>query len=440
MLKLFRLAWPVILSYLAIMTMGLVDLVFVGRVSPEAVGGVGIGTSVFSWFMMLGIGILTGLDPMVSQAFGAGDRESCFRSFVQGLWVVALVTWPSMGALYYLSFHLDWLGVNLAVAAEAGPYLRALVPSMLGVLVFQACRQYLQSMSVVKVSLWIMLGANLVNALFNWLLVFGNWGFPKMGAAGSSLATTIARTFMAVVIILYLRNWDRKNDQWFSKRSLQFEAERMWKLLKLGVPAALQFLFEVGFFAFATVLAGRFEPVEVAAHQIVLNAASLTFMVPLGIGSATSVLVGQAIGRGDLPEARSWGWTSLGLGTSFMACSALVFLVFPTFVLGAYTSDSSTIQFAQGILLIAGLFQLSDGAQAVASGALRGMGQLRETATAHLVGHWLVGLPIALWLGVYGTLRLQGLWIGLSAGLTFVAITLIWRWRIATQREIQRVI
>jgi MATE family multidrug resistance protein len=123
-----------------------------------------------------------------------------------------------------------------------------------------------------------------------------------------------------------------------------------------------------------------------------------------------------------------------------MACSALVFLVFPTFVLGAYTSDSSTIQFAQGILLIAGLFQLSDGAQAVASGALRGMGQLRETATAHLVGHWLVGLPIALWLGVYGTLRLQGLWIGLSAGLTFVAITLIWRWRVATQREIQRVI
>jgi MATE family multidrug resistance protein len=434
MLQLLRLAWPVILSYLALMIMGLVDLLFVGRVSPEAVGAVGIGTAVFSWFMMIGIGVLTGLDPLVSQAFGAGDREGCHRSFVQGLWAALWAGIPLTGLIFLGSYHLDRFGVHPDVVREAGPFLRILAFTILPVFLFTATRQYLQAMSLTKPGLVVVVIANLVNALVGYVLVFGRFGFPALGSEGAAWATALARVFMAVSILLYAFYWDRNHDGWFSKVSFALDRERMARLLRLGVPAALQLLFEVGVFALATVLAGRFRPVDLAAHQIVLNVASLTFMVPLGLGAAAAVLVGQSVGRGDWSQARSWGWRSMGLGMSFMAVSAVTLLVLPRTILGAYTTDSAVIEVARGILLLAALFQLSDGAQAVATGALRGLGETRVSAIIHFLGHWFVGLPLGVALGFYWGWGLRGLWVGLSVGLTAVAIALTLRWAAATRR------
>jgi MATE family multidrug resistance protein len=433
MLQLVRLAWPVILSYLALMTMALVDVLYVGRVSAVAVGTVGVGSSVFSWFMVFGIGLLTGLDPLVSQAFGAGDRESCHRSFLQALFVAIALSAPLTAILCFGASGLHLLGVQPEIAAQARDFIRVLAFSLPAVYLFTAARQYLQGMSVVKVALVVMVLANGVNALIGWVLVFGKFGFPALGAQGTAWATTVARWFMAAAIFGYAWWWDRGRDRWFSKIPFRVEKERIRRLLKLGLPAALQLLLEVGVFALATVLAGGLKPRELAAHQIVLQIASLTFMVPLGMGAASGVLVGQAVGAGDRVAARRWGWRGFWFATIFMSCSATVFLLLPGQLIGLFTQEPEVVAAARGILLVAGLFQLSDGIQGVLTGALRGLGETRSSAIANLVGHWAIGLPVGTWLCFSRGWGLRGLWVGLSLGLTAVALALALRWNAASR-------
>ena len=423
------LALPVILTYLGIMLMGIVDLVFVGRVSASAMGAVGVGTSIFTWFMIFGIGLLAGLDYLVAFAEGAQRPQDGHRAMVQSLIATTLLSIPLTLAIFFVADHLDWLGVNAAVLPEARSYLQLIGPSLWPTLIFNANRQYLTAMNVAIPGMIVLFIANLLNALINYALVLGRLGAPAWGANGSAVATLVSRFAMMVAMSLYLLWWDRRHADFFRTLPFRYDGAVMREFLKLGLPSALQMTFEVGVFALSTTLAARLTAEALAAHQIVLNIASLTFMVPLGLSAATAILVGQALGRGDPSEAARMGWRGLAMGVSYMATSAAILFFFSGPILALFTSNETVIALASKVILIVALFQLSDGTQVVATGALRGLGDTRSSMIGNLFGHWAVGFPVGLYLCFYANWGIQGLWTGLSLGLTTVAAILLMAWR-----------
>lgn len=428
------------LGYLGLTTMQLVDLLFMGRVSPEALGAVGVGSAFFGWAIVTGIGLLSGLDTLISQAYGAGDLRSTRESLVQGLWIAVGTSIPFTLALVWVASHLENLGIHPNVAVHAKPYLTVLAFSLLPALVFSAIRQFFQAMSLVRPAMMVLIGANLLNAFLNWVFVFGHLGFSPMGAEGSAWGTLLGRVAMMLAMTGILHSWDSREGRLngtgrvLRGSAWHFDPERTGALLRLGIPASLQLAFEVGVFTVATALAGRLRPVDLAAHQIVLNIASTTFMVTMGISSATAVLVGQSLGRRDPFIAVKWGWRGMGLALAFMTGTCIVMLLIPGPLLRVYTSDVETIRVGTSILFVAALFQISDGLQVVGSGALRGAGDTRSSMIVNWVGHWCIGLPAGIFLCFRQGLGLQGLWIGLSVGLTAVAVGLVIRWRQASHR------
>jgi MATE family multidrug resistance protein len=434
-----QLAIPVVISSLGIMTMGLVDLVCVGRVSASALGAVGVGTSIFAWFMIFGLGLLTGLDYLVSHAHGAGKPHEGHLSWAQGFWASWILGIPLTLCLVWISQHLDLFGINPVVLADSQSYLYILSFSLIPAYLFTASRQYLQAQGIARSAAVILILANILNAAANWAWVLGHAGFPALGAKGSAYATLVARIFMVLAMMGTQIVHDRKKEAHLQKLGIPFHLESMKRLLKLGLPSALQYTFEVGGFAVSTTLAARLTASALAAHQIVLNIASLTFMVPLGVSSATAVLVGQEMGRSARVAAVQTGWKGLRIGISFMAISSLCLLLFSTHIIEFYTTDSEVGSAAASVLLIAALFQLSDGTQIVASGALRGVADTKSPMIANLFGHWAIGLPIGVTLCFFRGWGLQGLWTGLALGLTTVAAILLARWIFLTCRATQSV-
>jgi MATE family multidrug resistance protein len=378
--------------------------------------------------MILGIGLLAGLDYLVSFAYGEGNLEKAQRWVVQALLLSVLGSVVLTLMLLFLAGHLEWFAIDASILPEAERYLSVLAYSLFPVFGFAAIRQFLQALGVVRPSVAILVGANVVNILAHYLLVFGRFGFPALGAQGSAWATVISRFLMFFAILGYWCWWDRRKHRLLSFSAFQFDLNLSGKLLRLGMPAALQMTFEVGVFALVTIMAGRLGSIKLAAHQVVINIVSLTFMVPLGISSATAVLVGQNLGRQKLHEASRAGWRGLQLGIIFMALSSVVLLLWPQTILSFYTIDKEVIGVATGILFLGAIFQIFDGMQVVATGALRGKGNTRTPMAVHMLAHWVVGLPVGLYLCFHAGFDLLGLWIGLSLGLVTAAVTLFIKW------------
>lgn len=426
---LLKLSAPVILMYLGLILMGFVDLLVVGRLNADAVGAVGLGSSLFSWAMCIGIGLITGMDFPVSHAFGAQKRNEAYINFVQGFHLSWMAGIPLTLLVIGVAFCLPLFGVSQNVLELTQRYILITAPSMLFVTSFNALKTYLQAQSIAVPTFIILVLGNLLNLWLDIGLVFGKLGLPQMGFDGAAFATLISRFFLvfALALVIYLR--DLKTDQFFRSIGLPLHKKILMPILKLGTPASLQMALEVGVFSLATTLAAKFDSDRLAAHQIVLNAASMTFMVPLGLSSAAAALVGNAMGAQNKFLAKRLGNLALACGFIFMSISALTMLSFPQVILGFYTDQPNVITAAKTILLIAALFQISDGIQVVGTGILRGIGETKITAIANLIGHWIVGLPLAIYLGFYTDLKLQGLWIGLSTGLTIVAMVLGYEWR-----------
>lgn len=438
MQRMLRLATPVALMYLGLMLMGFVDLLVVGRLGAAAVGAVGVGTAMFTWIMVMGIGMLTGIDYPAAHAIGEGKPEVAYRTFVQGLYLSVFMGVPLTLFLFWLSYHLDVFGFNEEVLPFAEEYLRVISWSLLPVFGFNACRSYLQALNIAIPTLVALILGNLLNAFLNVGWVFGKWGMTKYGFVGTAYATNISRVFILVCVFWTVYEFDRRTKNYFREIGFKLQILFLRPILTLGFPSALQMLMEVGVFAMATALAAKFSAREVAAHQIVLNTASLAFMVPMGISSATAVLVGHAMGAKDYALARKAGWQGFQIGVGFMCFTAAAFLLVPDLVLSAYTNDEEVVRTAKGLLLVAALFQLSDGAQVVATGALRGIGNTKIAAWANFVGHWIVGLPLGLLLGFTYDGGVRGIWIGLSTGLTIVALIQLVAWQKRSQPELLR--
>jgi len=273
-----------------------------------------------------------------------------------------------------------------------------------------------------------MISANLVNILINWILIFGNLGAPALGVSGAAWATVISRTYMAMFLFAaVLLSRDKEGGRLLGEL-FRFEPSEYLVVLKLGFPAAVQLLVEVGVFAAVTVFASWLDVTSLAAHHIVLNIASFTFMVPQGISSAAAVVVGKSLGAGDYRQAGIDGWTTLGLGIVFMGCAALAFLVLPGTLLRFFTSDPQVVALGTSLLMIAALFQVFDGCQVVSIGLLRGLGNTRTAMISSLVVHWGMAMPACYFLCFIVDLGVIGLWIGLCGDLMLIACWLIWKW------------
>ena len=366
------------------------------------------------------------MDTLVAQAFGAGDFDDGRHCLIQGIWVSLLLIPCVMGIVWSFDPFLSKFGVDPAVLRGARPYLHTLNWSTPALVLYFCFRRYLQARHIVRPVMWTLVTANLVNLAGNWVLVFGHMGAPRLGAVGSAWATLFSRLYMAAALAMVL--W-RREGAVLRVAKPRPDFARIRKLLRIGLPAAGQMAVEIGVFGVVTVLVGRLNAMSLAGHQIALSTVSTTFMMPLGISSAAAVRVGHGLGRGDPRGAARSGWMALALGAAVMSVAAVALLAAPRWIARLFTPQAEVIAMAATILRIAAFFQLFDGLQVVATGALRGAGDTRTPMLFHFAGYWLVGLPLGMWLCFAKGWGAAGLWTGLSLGLILIgiALTLVWR-------------
>jgi MATE family multidrug resistance protein len=426
-----RLAIPLVLAELGWMSMAIVDTMMVGRLpnSAVAISAVSLGGILVHTLAFFGGGLLVGLDTLVSQAFGAGQREDCHRSLVHGIYLSLALTPLLMVPVWFFDPLLRHAGIAQEILALAVPYSKAMAWGTLPLLLYFGVRRCMQSMNMVRPIAFALITANLINAVGNWLLIYGKLGAPAMGAVGSGWSTAWARIYLAAVLVGYLLWYDRKHRTRLLRTPIQPDLRRIRRLLALGFPAAMQISLEIGVFALVTALIGRLGAVALASHQIALNTVSLTYMVPLGVSSAAAVRVGQALGRKDPAGARDAGGSAIFFGASFMTIAGIALVVFPRGIARLFTPDAAIIRSTVYLLAAGAAFQLFDGIQTVATGALRGAGDTRTPMFCHFTAYWIIGLPLGSWLCFSRGWGAFGLWAGLSLALILIGVVLLFAWR-----------
>ncbi len=422
--RLLQLALPIAGAQLATMLMGFVDTVMLGRYSTEAVAAAVLANAVLFSTIMFANGILFGLDPLITQAHGAGDGRASGLALQRGFVLSVLLSLPVGISWMFTGDLLLAFGQAPELAPLAQSYMDAMLPSIPFFLWFSVMRQYLQGREIVRPALQVVLVANVANALANWVLIYGHLGMPELGILGAGIATTATRVLsfgmlggLIVGFRLYEGAWEG-----FSRESLDPAALR--SVLVIGFPIAVQTATEMWAFNLSSFLAGSMGVAAAAAHGIVLNLASISFMMALGVAMAVTTRVGNLIGAGRPHDAQRASWIGMSMGAGVMALSAVAFLLFRSELPRLYTADPDLIALAALTLPVAAAFQIFDGTQVVGCGVLRGMGRTRPAAVFNVIGYWVLGLPLGWWIGVREG-WLGGLWWGLVLGLAVVAAGLV---------------
>lgn len=423
--RLAGLALPIAATQVSNMLLGVVDTLMLGRFSVEALSAASLA-NVWIWGTLhLAMGILFGLDPIVAQAHGAGDGARAGFALQRGMVLALYLSGPL--ALLWLGCEefLLAMGQDPVLAAAAERYTRLQIPSAPFFLAFLALRQYLQGREIVRPALWVIAGANLVNAAANWALIFGHLGLPRLGLEGAAIATALTRAACLAGLAVLVLRFGLHRGAWVPWSRRAFELRGLREILWLGIPVGVQVSLEAWAFSGAALLAGRLGTRELAAHTIVLNMAALSFMMPLGIALAAVTRVGNLIGARRPDDAQRAAWVALALGAGVMLASAALFLGLRHQLPRLYTADLAVGALAASILPIAAAFQIFDGTQVVACGVLRGMGRTRPAAVFNGISYWLLGIPIGWWLGLRAGWGLAGIWWGLCIGLALVAALLL---------------
>ena len=415
-----QVAWPVVLINVGLQAMGVVDTLMVGKLGGAAIAAVALGNFYFFNVSVFGIGLLFAIDPVVAQAVGAGDGDGVARGVQRGVVLAMVVSLFVMAVLVPGEWLLTTLDQPPDVVRETAVYARRRLLGVVPFFLFAVVRQTLQALGPVRPVIIAVVIGNVVNAIANWLLIFGRAGLPAMGVEGSGYSTALATWVMAGA--LWWLSWPivRKAMRPWRAESLTWTP--MWRMLRIGVPIGVQWFFESFAFGLTALFMGWMGTASLAGHEIALNMAALTFMVPLGVSGAAAAVVGRAIGRGDLAAARRDAVAAIACGVGFMCLSAVVFIAAPEWLTSRYTDEAATVTVAVALIPLAGWFQVFDGLQAVTSGVLRGTGDTRVPAVLHLVAFWGVGIPLGYYLGFHTTWREQGLWVGLVAGLAAAAL------------------
>ncbi len=423
--KTFLIAYPVMLSHFGQILVGVADSVMVGQLGTVPLAAVSLANSIFVLILMFGIGISLAMTPLVAAAAGEHNRPRygiIFKnSFVVNICAGILLSLLIISVTPLL-YHLNQPEqvVDLAI-----PYLLIIVFSLLPFMFFQTFKQYAEGLSFTRNAMFITLSANLLNIILNYLLIHGKAGFPELGLNGAGWATFISRVLMAIAMAVYVYR-----SPWFMKQYVtirNLSRPMISKLLHIGIPTGMQYVFEVGAFSVAAIMMGWISAQALAAHQIAINLAAISYMLAAGIGAAATVRVGNELGKRDIFNMRRAGFSALLMSVALMSCSALIFIVGRYFLPSLYIDETSVIDLAASLLVIAAFFQLSDGLQVTGLGSLRGMADVKIPTIITLFAYWVVGLPVGYWLGFGLNFGPQGVWYGLLIGLSMAAVLLAFR-------------
>ena len=432
--QLLRLAGPLAAAQAGTQIMSLIDLAVVGRLGARELGAAGLGNAIFFTISIVGMGLVFGIDPMISHAFGGENPVRARHVLWQGVWLALGVTVILTIPLLAAPALFQQFGIEQALQTPATQFLLVRTAGLAPLLLFLVVRAYLQAQHVTRPMIVAMLVGNVFNLIADLILVFG-WGpFPRMGVAGAALSTDLGSILALAIVVWAVKSIHLPPHDAGALHHLKWPEIR--QAIRVGLPIGIQLAAELGIFALVGLLAGHLGAIDLAAHQLVLAFASLTFTIAVGVAAAGSVRVGLAVGARDQARARTAGFAAILGGTCWMLVGASVFAFAPRAVARLLTDQQAVIAAAVPILLVAAVFQLSDGLQAVASGVLRGAGDTTFPLVANLVGHWLIGLPIALYLGFHRNMGIVGLWWGLCAGLTAVAVLLLFRFNRLSKRVI----
>jgi multidrug resistance protein, MATE family len=426
-LKTVNLAYPVVIGQLGFVMMWVVDSLMVGEVGAAPLAAASISNSLIILVYIIGIGVTFAITPLTAISVGKGQYEEIGVLFRQALLVCTILGIILMGGGIGLTEIFPYLNQPEEVVVLAIPYSILLAVSIVPMIMFLSVKQLIEGLSVMRPGMFIVLSANIINVIVNWLLIFGNWGFPELGLTGAGWATLASRIYMLSALLFFVLKSSRfkKYDIRLKFKEINFPI--ITKLLKLGLPSGVQYFFEVGAFSFAVIMVGWLGTIELAAHQIAINLASISFMVALGLSTAGGILVGNAVGKQDIYETRNSGFTSLIISALFMFFAGVTFIILRNFLPALYIDDVNVISIASTLLIIVALFQISDGVQAVGIGILRGLTDVKGPTLITFVSYWILGLPAAYMLGFTLELGVVGVWIGLSIGLTASAVLLTFR-------------
>lgn len=431
------LAGPIVVAQLAQMATSFVDVIMIGRLGTAAMAAGVLGATVFFTLSLVCVGVLMAVNPSVAQAVGRGDPEEASRATRQGLWLALLLGVPLTVALGWAEPALKALGQAPDTAALAGDYIGAIRWGLVPNLGFAALRGLVEGVSRPRPVLVVALIAVVVNAVANYALMFGAWGFPAMGLEGTGWSSALVFSVMFVLLAAVVRGQRPYRDFRVFAGLRRPDGPTLKTLFKLGWPIGVSFGLEAGLFTTATLMIGALGETALAAHQVAINAASVTFMVPLGIGMAATVRVGQHVGAGSVPAAARAGWVAVALGALFMTGTALLFWLKPDWVVWVYTGTTEGMdgvpQAAAGLLAIAAVFQLFDGVQVTAGGALRGLKDTRFPMIIGAVAYWGIGASTAAVLGLGLGGGAPGVWWGLTLGLAAASVLLSARFRSRTR-------
>lgn len=432
----FNLAFPVVLSQLGQVLVGVADSMMVGRLGAVPLAAASLGNSIFFVILMFGMGISMGITPLVSLAEGKGKSKRIGHLFQHGLWINIATAVLLTVVIVGLSQGLHFLNQPEEVVELTIPYLFIITSSLLPFMIFQSFKQLAEGISQTKQAMYVTIVCNLVNVFLNWVLIYGNLGAPAMGLNGAGLATLISRVMMPVMMGLYVMRSSRYSvfDLKLGIGKLRFLL--LNRILKIGVPTGFQYIFEVSAFSAAAIMMGWIGVNALAAHQIAINLASVSYMMVSGLSTAGMIRVSNQIGRGNFKAMRKAGMVVFGMTLIFMSVTGLIFILMRSYLPTLYIDNGEVVALSASLLIIAGMFQLSDGIQVAGLGVLRGLEDVRFPTLITLVAYWVIGLPLGYFLAFQLDMAEKGIWYGLLIGLSITAVVLFYRFHKLSNRMI----
>ena len=422
-----KLAFPISVGQLGHVMLGVVDSVMVGKVGSASLAAASLVNGIFFLILVIGIGLSMAATPLIAIAKGADKFDDCGKTLNHSLVVNSVFSIALMAVTFGFSFLIPYLNQPKEVVREAIPYLQVLSLSVIPFILFQTYRQFLEGLSIPNPPMYVAIFANFLNAFMNWILIYGKLGFPAMGLFGAGIATTITRWTMSIVLLYFVLSYKKIKVYKPQIKIRKLDYSLIKKLINIGLPSGFQYFLEVAAFAFAAIMIGWLGKAQLAAHQIAINLASITYMIILGISSAGTIRVGEAVGQKNVLQIRRAGFSALGLAASLMICFAVSFILFRKFFPTLYINEREVIEIASQLLIIAALFQIFDGLQATGIGVLRGLTDTKIPLLISFASYWVIGIPISILLGFYFKLGAVGIWIGLLFGLASLGITMAFR-------------
>lgn len=422
------------ISQLGHITVGVADSLMIGNVSITQLAAVSLSTSIFGFILLFCIGLSYGITPLIASK--KSDKNYISMTFYNGMYLNMFFTILLVVITIYSKYLLQYLGQDEEVLFHTYRYLDIIAISLVPLMLFQTFKQFIEGLGFTKPAMYISIFSNVINILLNAVLIFGLFGFPRLEIIGAAYATLISRVLMFFIIFIYCLN-SKRFQEYILRLNISFNYISFRGIFGIGFTSGLQYIFEVGAFTVATVIIGSIGAIQLASHQIALNLASISYMIASGIGSASMISLGHYYGEGDSAEIRRSGYSNFILVLILMCISAFIFIVFRDILPTFYVDDYEVISLASSLLIIAGLFQLSDGVQAVGLGVLRGIRDTKTPTLVTFISYWVIAIPLSYYLGIICDYGLFGVWIGLSVGLTIAAVFHVLRFNYLTSAKLQ---